>query len=666
LPKGTIFVGIIQTANMGRKIKKSVDTTSPLFFAFLILLVNVIPLVHLKNIPDQVLMPRLLLVNVVILGFYLLIFILKKQSVLKPEILNNRIILSLAALSLLTIISLFWAINPREGFFDVVKTLLFTMLVFTAVQVLIQTKNRNNIISGLVIITSLIASAVGYYQYVRYVLPDPNREMENMASALYLVTGIMGHKNQLSIALMLYLPFLIFAMLRLKSHWKVLAVIALISNLLLIFILETRSVWVGIFIGAFVTMIVTIFHRKYFNISKNLSKLMAGLLIGGIITAGGLIFYASTSDGTIHKKLETFTNPENMRNVHRLNTWKMSLNMSMDNPVFGVGAGNWKIVAPKYQKDAGIVLENFNWIRPHNDFLWMLTEKGIPGLLLFITIFFLAFQQAFKILRTEKKSDNKLFILLIVGALTGYLVVSLFSFPLERIHHQVFLALFLSIIIASDYQNSKKVNPGKNTNKLIILFIIISAVSIIYTLEMIRMERHLYKADMALKAENWDVVIDEAKSARSILRNIDHDNIPVNWYLGLAYLKTKNYEQAAIRYKKAVKASPYNPIVLNNYGQLLVESGKYKKARGVLLNVLELYPYYPEAIVNLSTCYYHLEHYRLAFKTLKRLKFRDRTPEIKNNLKVLRKLRDEEMKQKGMNQVNAKNGKKQNNGEKNK
>lgn len=631
---------------MGIKKRNTALGTPPVFFVFFILLVNVVPVLHLNTIPDTVLMPRLLLVNLVLLGFYLYIYLRKKQNTIDLSVIKNPIVLLLVGLSIITLASVFWAINPGEALFDIVKTFALTMLVFTAVQVLTKSSTWFYQLSKLVVIASIITTVVGYYQYMEYVLPDPDRKINGLVSVLYLVKGFMGHKNQLSIALMLYLPFLFFGVLRFRNLWRVASISAFGLNLLLILILETRSVWVGTLFATASLFLISIIYHKVLNVHKNTRYLFVGLIMAGVVSLGGVIVFAVSTEGAVHKKFDPFLNPENVRNIHRINTWKMSLDMSKDSPITGVGAGNWKIVAPAYQNGAGITIQNFNWLRPHNDFLWMLTEKGVFGFLIFILIFIFAFRGVFRVVQTEKDADKRLFVLLISGGLVGYVVVSLFTFPVERIHHQVFLAIYLATIIVSERAVGKKSVIKTNPNIVIIGVVLISTFGMVYAMDMIRMERHLYKANRALNGEDWKTVIKEAKHSRSIFRNIDHDNIPVSWYLGMAYFNTGELALAERQYTKAVKASPYNPVVLNNFGQLLVEKGDYKQAKKVLKSVLNLYPYHPEAIVNLTTCFYQMGKYQVAFKTIRQLKYRDRTPEIKNNIKVLRKLKNEQVKQK--------------------
>jgi len=57
-----------------------------------------------------------------------------------------------------------------------------------------------------------------------------------------------------------------------------------------------------------------------------------------------------------------------------------TIEMVKDNPVIGVGAGNWMINYPVYYAQYQ-GLEFKNWRRPHNDYIWILAEKGFLGLI---------------------------------------------------------------------------------------------------------------------------------------------------------------------------------------------------------------------------------------------------------------------------------------------
>ena len=65
--------------------------------------------------------------------------------------------------------------------------------------------------------------------------------------------------------------------------------------------------------------------------------------------------------------------------------------MAKANPLLGVGLGQWRLVFPLYGKiqkfrESGEGLVEIFFQRPHNDYVWVLTETGIIGLLSYLAI----------------------------------------------------------------------------------------------------------------------------------------------------------------------------------------------------------------------------------------------------------------------------------------
>ena len=65
----------------------------------------------------------------------------------------------------------------------------------------------------------------------------------------------------------------------------------------------------------------------------------------------------------------------------RLELWKASREMYLDHPLLGVGPGNWKLHYPAYGTQGTRASEGELFFqRPHNDYIWVLTETGPLGL----------------------------------------------------------------------------------------------------------------------------------------------------------------------------------------------------------------------------------------------------------------------------------------------
>jgi O-antigen ligase/tetratricopeptide (TPR) repeat protein len=103
-------------------------------------------------------------------------------------------------------------------------------------------------------------------------------------------------------------------------------------------------------------------------------RLGTGLLVGGLaaVLAGWLGF------GLLEGRLETLWKGEALEN--RLPVWQRALGLVADFPLCGSGYGTFLYLEPLYRTDAGEAGLSFEHI--HNEFLEVLAEGGVVGLLL--------------------------------------------------------------------------------------------------------------------------------------------------------------------------------------------------------------------------------------------------------------------------------------------
>lgn len=623
---------------MSKKKSVKINNSSSVLYLILGFLVIVLPLFFLPQTIDLVLMPRLFLLNFFLLVFFSYFLVAHKFTKIDVSLLRNRIFPLFAALAVLTFASQFWAVNFAEGFFDTVKTFTVLLLIYVLTRIFIKNNNWHLWLSYFVVVAALISSLIGYYEYLTEIVGNSNQFLEGKVPLIYSVTGFMAHKNQFSIALMLQLPFVVFGIINFKNGWRYYSILAAAMLFVLIALLETRSVWIAVFFSTILLWILLLVYYKEFKIEKKQQRVLLNVLIGGIITAAGLFAIGSAKGVAVVEKIKSITNPQYQTNAFRLKVWSFTFDMAMERPLTGFGAGNWKIQGPRFHKGAGLKISESNWLRPHNDFLWVLAEKGFPGLLLFVSIFVFAFYYSFKIVKSELKTDVKLFVLLMMGGLAAYLVVSFFTFPLERINHQVYLSLFISSVIALHHQAYPADPLEISKSKLLLPALLLTAFGVVYGYQMIKLETHIKKAVNAREHAQWEEVIAESQMGKSFFRNLDPEATPVVWYAGTASNELGKYRQAEIFLKEASQANPYNPVVINNLSQSYINNGKIDAAVIELEKVLDIYPYFPEAMVNLSTCYYQLGKYQQSLTLLKKLRHPYRTEAVKGNIKALQEI----------------------------
>lgn len=126
----------------------------------------------------------------------------------------------------------------------------------------------------------------------------------------------------------------------------------------------------------------------------------------------------------------------------RLKMWMATLQMISDNPL-GVGIDNFNFAFVPYRSSVILPVEdNIAILNPHNEFLAITAESGLPAALLIFSLGFMLILHFFKG-RPTAGSDTKYFDF-VVSLLIAYLVEMFFQFPLDG----QFLILIFAFIIA--------------------------------------------------------------------------------------------------------------------------------------------------------------------------------------------------------------------------
>lgn len=611
-----------------------------IFYSLCALLVLLLPYFYLGFANDRTLMPRLLLLDIFLAAFIVVLYLRRREYPLDFSVLRNPLIIVFLLNFIITFLSQFVAINFVEGFFDTVKTFTMVLLCFLLIQLFLSIPDWPERLSKLVLIASVVCLIVGFYQYFDNVVLNSETTLPDGRPMVYAVKGLMGHKNFFSSSLMLMLPFLGFAVYTLKKTLKTIGIVAISLVVVLLVLLETRSVWVGTLVIGFVFVFTLVLVANKFGVSNRMRLMLATGLILAIIAFAGIVF---TGGGMVEKtyfdRLKTITNPGSGNNPFRIRAWNATLEMIADYPLTGVGAGNWKIHSQKYLADKNFTQNQTNWIRPHNDYLWAFSERGVFGFLLYLALFGVSVFYVVRLLMSEKTDRSvKIVVLILLSGIAGYMFESFFAFPYERINQQVYLTIFMAGITAEylRIKPQKEYHPSSKTafalSGLVLLF------SIVYGLFILKSEFHIVRAKAAEKSKIWNLQIEEALKAKTPFRTLEPDASPIDYYVANGYLESGNLKKAIYYYEKALKASPFDPFIWSNLGKAFTDMGEYQKAVAPLEKSIELLPAFFEAKVNLGTVYYQLQQYRKALKVLNSIPRKQRNKTINGNIEALKKL----------------------------
>ena len=595
------------------------------FEGLYILLILILPFIYVKTIVDPVLIPRQILLSIFLLLTMLFLFFQKQKDGFQ---FSNKLIIAYCLLPIVYCVSIFQSINIIESYYTISKILLFssffilTTYLFVSGKIKFETILKALIVFSCFIVVSTILEVFKLRSTGVSVFKESN---------MYLITSTFGHKNLLSSAIFMCIPFLCAAFLSLNKSWKIAASINIFFAVLLIFMLQTRAVIAGMGLSFLITSFLSLFlfrgqkERKYIR--------MIGF--GAIVVLLGFLFVAvKYSD-----KFSLLTKTESMR--ERVNIWHNTLEMIKEFPLTGVGAGNWQIHFPNYGLtrfyDVNFSISEglTNFQRPHNDFLWVFSETGILGFIIYCSIFILSIFYLFKLIRHSSELNQKIIYLLFLFTILGYVFIALIDFPLERMEHQILLGLMLAFI-TSQYINTFENSLKKYDVKYFLILLAVTATFALWLgFNRFDGEKHSNKLLVAHQRGDWNKMISEGNKAINTFYNMDPFSIPIKWYIGVGQFTLGDIHSAKKSFEEAYQIHPYQVHVLNNYATCFEKEGNHNEAIKYFEEMFRISPKFSAGLVNLSGAYYNAGKFEEAYQTISKFNYDELNPQSQDFMKAI-------------------------------
>ncbi len=277
----------------------------------------------------------------------------------------------------------------------------------------------------------------------------------------------------------------------------------------------------------------------------------------------------------------------------RVQIWKSSLELIKENPIFGIGLGNFYAFYPKYRFFADT--SSGNWA--HSDSLQILIELGIIGLILF---YFLLTAILIRTIIAVQKSEKKLKIIIPFAAMLVVFIHGQISFHI----YQPAILIPLSLLLTWWYFETNKI---LKTGVIVIPFnfnmwrVVILLIFLVVTSWNIRAAISIYLTEQIkkyLRAEQLEKFAKTIEFANKIApKSYIMPKLYVSgFHLGLlqnaaSNMSNDNYASslkiADNMLSEAEKQNPKEPTIKYSKANLFLIKGSTEKAKEILIQNLE-------------------------------------------------------------------------------
>lgn len=416
----------------------------------------------------------------------------------------------------------------------------------------------------------------------------------------YLVPGLLGHKNFTVSAIALTVPMVVVG--RTQKYWPTRwADVALCLAVGAILLAQTRSIWLG---G---TLALGVGVALGWRPAKN----VCFVFLGGLAVAGLLAL-----SGPVQKRL---MNPANLQ--IRQVFWDHSFQMQAEHPLTGVGPGQWRIYFPKYGLEGmnpsvaeGVTSE----VRPHNDFIWVASEMGYVGLVLFLAFFTLLIAHGVRVYHQDKADMGQAGWMAIL-ALTG--VYAFFEFPLER------AAFWVPFMVLAGWHSRGGIALPKKVY-LGLAFVLLGLLG--------RVSWQAIQSDQANQTvleqnsrKDARGIVQSATDAVSSWNELDRFSNPLIYFAGMGSMfgeaqsmgqnptfTSANFKQAEGYFNEALAVHPYHVVTLYQKANLYRYRRDYANAMATYEELLRISPRHPGGQMHYAVTLNALGNYEAAARVL--------------------------------------------------
>ena len=534
-------------------------------------------------------------------------------------------------------LSVLWAVNRAEALCAAARWLLAAMTGCVTFELVGRCPVRGVVLlARCSAIVTLLALSAAVWQL--FSIPDFSW------SNRYAVVSLFTHKGTFAMLLVL---LAVFPAMRLglkirRGRWFY--VVLLLVLLLVECFLQSRAVLVALVAGVGCWILLAWLSKRAFvrriaecgSRCKLVVAVAVALLIACIPVAGAAVI----SNGSVEVEQDAGGIRSSVSICERRALWQMTFRMVERKPIAGCGAGNWKVCHPEVSvRDVfSIDALDFRFVRPHNEYLAILSETGCVGLLLLsLALAGVAVAAVGGVCRGGRRRR-----LLLPGlaGLCGVAAFAFFDFPFERMELLLWISVFVGGVCALSAKGRAPISyKGKRYFGVVVIGL--SLLVAVLAWGHWRSERCLGDIVNGIHTMKWRLVEKRAREAQTPFATLASDGVPFAYYEAMACEYQRKPALAVFR--KAMHDSPYDKQVLNDVARVLyTERHEVDSAAVLLEQAIYISPDYSRSYFNLAQMYLFENRPEEAAKVLHSLDLDKKRSRMEKNIWFFLPVKDAE------------------------
>ena len=378
---------------------------------------------------DRIAFQYIILVFLNVISFIYFIIIPNRFNI-KSELYKNKPLFVYFILFIWSSLSVLYAINRTESIISVIRLLI---ILLSAINISLLIKQINNVKSILFILAPILLIEVFFPFNIFMDYVSTNNGFDFSKSG-YLKT-FTPNKN-ITAAITACHLCIIFLFDHYFKKGRILYIILTIISTINIVMLSSRAAILGISLSfLLIYFLIWLSGVKFY---KEITIYFLSFVFGLIVSN---IYLGADNSASLNNRL-TSINTDDTSTNERLAYYGHGIKHFLNNPIKGIGLGNWNLKAIEYNS-----LNMRSYVVPyhmHNDFLQYAAELGIIGVVLYGFIFLKILLINFK--RMKVNFFMSITLIMIASIL---FIDSNLNFP----HHRPIMMILFSLLIGLTHLN---------------------------------------------------------------------------------------------------------------------------------------------------------------------------------------------------------------------